>query len=190
MPHLPRRQRRHPCRQPDATRRTPTPAASPTPTPSTEPAATPTPTPTPSPTPAPFAVPTDLEVDDDTPALGQSVELTSYGWRGVSNVKVWLHSTPVLLATVHTDATGDIRSIVEVPMNTTTGSHEFVLVGTAADGTPLELRADIEIRVPPPPTDVSRGHEAPLGQVLLFAIGAAFLGLAIGAWRRTVPSTI
>ena len=75
-------------------------------------------------------------------------------------------------------------------MNTTTGSHEFVLVGTAADGTPLELRVAVEVRVPPPPTHTSGGTEAPLGQILVFAIGAALLGLAIGGWRRTARSTI
>jgi hypothetical protein len=115
--------------------------------------------------------------------------VTSTGWTGNAKVEVWLHSTPMLLTTVRADADGHIRSLATIPLDAPTGSHTVVLVGTGADGDALELRAAVEIRVPPPPTDAFGRHDAPLGQVLLFTLGAAFLALAVGVLRKSSRST-
>ncbi|SOD94482.1 hypothetical protein [Blastococcus haudaquaticus] len=80
----------------------------------------------------------DLEplfgVDD---AVGNApIQLTGAGLMPASPWKAELHSTPVLLASGVTDASGNFWMLSNLPSTVEAGKHQIILSGTAPDGTP------------------------------------------------------
>jgi len=122
-------------------------AVAPTPTDPTDPAVpgVPVPTPTPAPAPAPVNVgaTTPVAATAFTEATRGSVSAPSDVRRGESvtitvgtayagtTVNVWMHSTPVLLATATVSAAGTVR--VVIPADAPAGAHRIAVL--AADGT-------------------------------------------------------
>ena len=63
---------------------------------------------------------------------GRTVRVRGGGFRPGESVQVWLHSTPVLLATAKASATGAVVVTVRVPARAATGSHRLVVLGVAS----------------------------------------------------------
>jgi len=118
-----------------------TPAPTPTVVPTTAPTAVPTTAPTA--VPVPTATPTGVPVTgpeageptvsvtdaDGTVTAGGMLPLAGSGFAADVDLTVTLHSTPVVLGTVHTDSTGAFAATFTVPKNTAAGTHRVVVTG-------------------------------------------------------------
>lgn len=56
-------------------------------------------------------------------APGATLEIESTGFTPNAPAEIWLHSTPVLLSSSHSDATGTITATVHIPADLTPGQH-------------------------------------------------------------------
>jgi hypothetical protein len=122
---------------------TPTPEPTPTPTPTPEPTPTPTPTPEPTPTPTPTPAPVVIEYDLELLAeIGDNSEGAEAGYsaKGLLSGSTWtltLRSTPQVLATGITPASGIISGTVVIPAGLEAGWHSLTLTGTDLNGNPI-----------------------------------------------------
>lgn len=101
--------------------------------------ASPTPTPTPTesalPTAAPTATPADAgsalsaQLSRNVAAPGSELTVTASGFAANEPLEIWLHSTPVKLATTTADATGSLSQAVVIPVDTAAGSHRIEVRG-------------------------------------------------------------
>jgi LPXTG-motif cell wall-anchored protein len=66
---------------------------------------------------------------------GGTITVTGSGFIDGENVSITLHSTPVTLATVVADASGDISKSVNIPSDTPLGVHSIVLLGGTSGAT-------------------------------------------------------
>ena len=64
-----------------------------------------------------------IAVSDTTPAQGQSLTVTGAHFTPNSSAKLTLHSTPVDLGSVSTDANGNFAAQVTIPSSTPAGAH-------------------------------------------------------------------
>ena len=74
-----------------------------------------------------------LQVQPGSSVLGAPIEVSGDGLKPFTEVRVELHSTPILLGTVTTDANGSFHTTVRMPDAVPAGSHEIVAVGIAPD---------------------------------------------------------
>ena len=65
---------------------------------------------------------------------GAPVVVEGHGLKPLSPVRIELHSTPILLATVMTDADGSFSTTVNLPAHVAAGSHTVVATGEDPDG--------------------------------------------------------
>lgn len=65
---------------------------------------------------------------------GDTVTVDGSGFMPGSGVDVWMFSTPELLSTVKTDASGRIKESVVLPEGIEEGDHRFVLDGRSSSG--------------------------------------------------------
>lgn len=144
-----------------------------------------------------------LAVRPDVAARGATVRVTGTGWDAGEQVTVVMYSSPVVLATLVTDASGSIDTPIVVPPDAAFATHDVVAMNaSSAVRRPLTLRGSLTVvaprtdRNPPPvtdtsvvpvsqpptavPTQVSSGSQAPSGLsftgtdvALLVVIGAA-----------------
>ncbi|MEN2738920.1 hypothetical protein ABCS02_14110 [Microbacterium sp. X-17] len=106
------------------------PGSTPTPTPTSDPEPTATPTPSESPTPA--ATDLSATVSDNALTPGSTVIVTASGFQPNEEVAIWLHSDPVLLATVNASADGTLSQTVTIPADIPLGSHQIELLGSTS----------------------------------------------------------
>ncbi len=110
----------------------PTPTATATPTPTPTPTATDTPTrpvsPTPAQTPAPAAT---ITVPASTIYQGGEIAVSGSGYQPGEIVKVWLHSSPILLGTLTANAKGQISGSFALPAGVPAGTHHIGLMNAA-----------------------------------------------------------
>jgi LPXTG-motif cell wall-anchored protein len=114
---------------------------------------------------------------------GGSLTINSSGWMADSSVTITLHSTPVVLTTVKSDATGTVNVTVTVPSNTASGSHTIELTGTSTAGAPRTVSTPLTV------TSTSGGGNLPrTGAAIaaLFLVGIALFGVgsALSAARK------
>ena len=110
---------------------TPTPTPTPTTTSTPEPTSSPTPTDTASPSPSQTSS-LSLTLSTNTVSRGSQVTVTASGFGPDETVQIWLHSTPVKLATVTADANGSIRQTVTIPSGTDIGAHKIEARGATS----------------------------------------------------------
>ena len=72
-----------------------------------------------------------LSVSASTVTAGSSIEVSGSGFPASADVRIELHSDPVVLGTVRTDAAGALRLTARIPAGTPSGAHEIVAL---ADG--------------------------------------------------------
>ncbi|MDO4717325.1 MAG: 5'-nucleotidase C-terminal domain-containing protein [Propionibacteriaceae bacterium] len=133
---------------------------------------TPSPTPTPGPgTPPPGSAPEALiTVSPERAAVGAKLTVTGASFAPGEQVRLELHSTPVLLATVTADAQGRFTATLTVP-RVAPGAHQVVATGGSGG-----RRASASLTVMArqlPKTDGSAGA----GPLFGLALALAFLAL-------------
>jgi len=148
------------------------------------------------PAPAPVVVPTPAPVNPapetpNTPTFvtnraqanpGGNVLATGEGFKPNSAVKIYLHSQPVLLATVTADENGAFSISVRIPASAPTGSHTIEALGVDSYGNSLSMRQGLvlvaaETSMPDTAMQpVDAGMLSVLG--LLLAVVAIRLGFA------------
>jgi hypothetical protein len=82
-----------------------------------------------------------------------TVNISATGLRANSVGKIGGGSSPVRLATFHTDASGDFSMPVKIPNSMSAGKHELYVIGTAPDGSLKVFGETITVRAdsgPPP----------------------------------------
>jgi len=82
-----------------------------------------------------------------TVVAGATVGIEAEGFQPGEEVRIELHSTPVLLATVNADSQGRLDVKVKIPTGTALGAHELVVTGaTGAEGVaPITVEAAGEL---------------------------------------------
>ena len=163
----------------------PTPTATPTPTdaPTPEPTTTTTPTPepttsaSPAPSPTATAATASASLSTSTVTPGGQVTVTGRGYAPGEAIELWLHSTPVKLATLTASADGTFSRTVTIPVGTETGAHHIEARGATSGTIPLNLTVVAGLAV----TGVSDGA-ATMG--LLLAVPLVGAGVGLMLWRR------
>ena len=94
-------------------------------------------------------VPVDLgnggSISDAQPNIGEPVSFTITGARPFSIVEFFLFSTPRKLGEARANANGVARLTARIPADVEPGSHTFVIKGTSADGSPLEISQPVTV---------------------------------------------
>jgi hypothetical protein len=81
-----------------------------------------------------------------TATAGSSVTVTGSGFAAETDVEVWLHSDPVLLGTVRSDASGAFTATFALPATASRGDHLVVLNGTDVNGAAISRALAILIQ--------------------------------------------
>ncbi len=76
---------------------------------------------------------------------GGSVVLNGATFGANTDVEIDLHSDPVLLAKVKTDAAGKFQTTLTIPLATKPGAHNVVVHGVDARGAAVELSAALQV---------------------------------------------
>jgi LPXTG-motif cell wall-anchored protein len=132
-----------------------------------------------------------VTLDPATPKVGSTLTVDSTGWMAATAVTVTLHSTPVVLATVTSDANGNVHAEAQIPSDTATGAHTLELTGTDPAGAPRTVTTAITIDAASggggslPRTGAAIAALVLVGAVL-FAVGAA---LSTARKRRAAVTT-
>lgn len=126
-------------------------------------------------TPASCNVPASVTVAPTSAQVGGKVTVTGTGFTAGETVRIELHSTPVVLASVTADSAGAISATVTVPA-VTPGEHSIVAVGETS-GRQASAPLTVAARLLP-----TTGSADSATLVLGLAFVAA--GLLIGASRR------
>jgi uncharacterized repeat protein (TIGR01451 family) len=116
---------------------------------------------------------------------GTTVTVKGQGFGPDTDVQVWLHSEPVLLGTVRTDATGAFSATFPLPAAVATGAHQIVLNGTDVNGAAITRALDLTIL---PQQLAFTGNGSTQAERVTLAVTAVLVGLALvtiaGARRR------
>ncbi|MBF0815043.1 hypothetical protein E4U02_01295 [Microbacterium paludicola] len=107
-----------------------TPAPSETPAPSQTPAPSETPAPTEPTDPVAEGPEPGVTVSDNIVSPGERITVTGAGFVPGEDVRVEMHSTPVVLDTVTASADGTITAVVTIPSDATAGAHQIVATGS------------------------------------------------------------
>jgi hypothetical protein len=70
---------------------------------------------------------------------GRTIQISAEGFAPQSDVQVWVNSTPFLLGTLTTDATGSFDQTFDLPAEITVGNHVLTLSGTAQSGSAAKV---------------------------------------------------
>jgi LPXTG-motif cell wall-anchored protein len=127
-------------------------------------------------------------------ARGESLHISSSGWKARSSVRIELHSSPVLLGTFMTDGAGTLSATVTIPKDTAPGRHTIVAYGADPSGKAASVSASIEVTgatsgdLRPSNLKLPRtGAEiAMAGLIGLGLAGAGTMAVAAGRRRRRV----
>ena len=84
-------------------------------------------------------------VSDDTPAPGEQITFSASGFSGSSTLSGTLLSDPVSLGAVQSDATGAVRALFTIPVDTILGRHQIVVSGPNPGGGVHRAVADIMV---------------------------------------------
>lgn len=128
------------------------------------------------------AVPS-LTLSASSVKAGAELTVTGTGFPASTEVRIELHSDPVVLGTASTDAQGALRITGAVPAGTAPGAHEIVaLAGEVTARTPLTVTASGGATAPGTGGSVRPGDLATTGGdaswLLPVAVGAGILLLA------------
>ena len=91
------------------------------------------------------AVPPSPTVDTTTPVAGGAVTVSGGGFMPSTELTIELHSTPVVLGTTTTDASGNYTTSVVIPADTAPGQHLLVVTGLGPDGQPRSVSTEITV---------------------------------------------
>ncbi|MCU1513658.1 MAG: hypothetical protein JWO10_748, partial [Microbacteriaceae bacterium] len=112
-------------------------------------------------------------------AAGSKVSVAGTGFAPSTTYSIELHSSPVVLGTVTTSASGALSSSFAIPADTAVGAHQLVAYdpnGNAVATADLTVTAAPQPAAAPALAATGAGFVAPIG---LGAAGALLLGLAL-----------
>jgi hypothetical protein len=110
-----------------------------------------------------------ITVSNSQPAPGGQLHVVASGYKPNSDVKIYIHSAPVLLATVKADANGVVDATVQVPSDFPAGSsHSIIAQGVDPSGQAVSNTVKITI---------GGGSTLPFTGVDALGVGAAGAGL-------------
>ena len=84
-----------------------------------------------------------LTIETGEAVADATVIVTGDGLKPRSEVRIELHSTPILLGTATTDATGSFTTTVQLPASVPAGTHHVVAIGVGPDDLPVTEREEI-----------------------------------------------
>ena len=124
-----------------------------------------------------------ISVSAANPVAGGAITITAGGFLPGEQVRIELHSEPIVLGTVQADENGNVRATVNLPAGVT-GQHELVLIGETSG---IEVRMPITIAAATSTAELSATGAEP-GSALGFAAVLLLLGGALVALRRRTAS--
>lgn len=105
----------------------------------------------------------------------QAVEVATSGFQPDSDVEIWLHSEPMLLARAKADATGTLRTAVQIPAQAPAGDHRLVITGRSSRGETVSVAMAVRVQGVPPAVTSSPGSAAVWVPLSALALVAAML---------------
>jgi hypothetical protein len=84
-------------------------------------------------------------VDTTSPVAGGAITVSGGGFAAATPLTIELHSTPVVLGTTTSDASGNYAATVVIPADTPAGAHELVVSGLDPDGQPRSVSVAITV---------------------------------------------
>ena len=123
---------------------------------------------------------------------GGHVTVSGKGYGADEDVDIYLHSSPVLLATVTADSAGVFSVVVTIPSDTKPSNHSFEGAGLDTLGEPLSLTAPIRVMAAGeqpatetlPPTPASQAPVSPIGLGVVLIVGTLVLVAMLPDRRR------
>lgn len=118
----------------------------------------------------------------------QEVEVTTSGFLPDSEVEIWLHSEPMLLARARVDDSGTLRTSVQIPSLAPTGQHRLVITGRSPAGEPVSVAMALKVTSEHAGAQAqgSTGGDSPwwTATTLLVVAALGVGAIALGARRR------
>ncbi|MCW4385612.1 metallophosphoesterase family protein [Salinibacterium sp. SYSU T00001] len=114
-----------------------------------------------------------VKVSDGQLTPGEAFTVTAAGFQPREEVRIELHSDPVLLATVTADADGGVSQRVTVPRTAPAAEHTIVLIGQTSG-----IRAEVAVLVVQPS---AAGSLQVAGANVGWLVGLGILFLGVGA---------
>ena len=123
----------------------------------------------------------------------QAVEVVSSGFEPDSDIEIWLHSEPMLLARAKADAAGTLRTAVLIPALAPHGHHRLVITGRSPGGEVVSVAMAVRVTgqasaappvaIAPPEPGSSSTPTVVISVVITLAVVAGILA----ARRRFTP---
>lgn len=129
----------------------------------------------------PGSPPTTTPPPERTPAAtlhpGGRVRVLGSDFKANSNVRLELHSDPVVLDEVTADASGDVDEVVQIPGDAPPGEHDVVIIGVDPNDQPRTITIPIDLIVQ------TAGRVTRLSGTIVNANGDAVDRVVINAYR-------
>jgi hypothetical protein len=93
-------------------------------------------------------------VDTTSPVAGGTITVSGGGFAASTELRIELHSDPVLLGTVLSHADGSYSGTVVIPVDTVPGEHSIVVSGLDPNGQPRSVEVAITVTAPISPVPV------------------------------------
>lgn len=91
----------------------------------------------------PCPAPVTLSLSTPTTVAGGSVVISGSGYLANENIRIELHSVPVILGTVQADGSGNFTTNVVIPATTSAGSHNIVVYALGSS-TSSSIAVDVD----------------------------------------------
>lgn len=125
-------------------------------------------------------------------APDQEVEVATSGFRPDSEVEIWLHSEPMLLARAAADGRGALRTAVRIPPHVPAGDHRLVVTGRSPEGKTVSVAMAVRVHGDATTAHVSAFSESSPSTMIVVTVVVtlALCGGVLTARRRlTVRSS-
>lgn len=120
-------------------------------------------------------------VSDSEVVAGGTLGVTGVGFDANETVVIELHSSPVELARVQANASGEVSTRVVIPAETTPGAHSVVLTGQTS-GTVVSVPVEVLAAPTTPPASSGNGGLSVTGTEMGGLIGVGAILLALGGF--------
>ncbi len=130
-------------------------------------------------------------LDRTIATFGTRFTVRGSGFAPESSVSFELHSDPVNLGMVQSDATGSFVTQLTVPLNTAPGPHELVIKGADRVGLPIEIVHPLTVSAPTtaalvaPPASVENLAFTGVSTMPLLMLGVLLVALGASVRRAT-----
>jgi hypothetical protein len=131
----------------------------------------------------------EATVDQSSVQAGGTIQVDGSGFQAGEQVQVWLHSTPLLLATVSADASGTISYLATIPADTAAGSHHIELIGLTSAVQVATASFTVTAANDPAPTTTTTAAPVPTTVPTTATVADTFDAAASQSVAATTTST-